>query len=104
MGWATKLCKSVEVDVNSKVELARSWDVRKALEDVWEVFSMPTAVVDFHKRTCTCRLWQLLGFPCVHTAEVIFLRLNGNYDYVDPCFYAELYRATYANVIVHAPE
>lgn len=34
MGWAMKLCTSVEVDVNSNVELAHTWDVRKALEDV----------------------------------------------------------------------
>lgn len=97
---ATKLCKSLEADVNSKVEVARCWDVRKASDDVWEVFSLPSAVVDLYHRTCTCRLWQLLGFPCVHAVGIIFLRLNGNYDYIDPFFYTETYRATYDHVIV----
>lgn len=97
--WVTKLCKSYEGQINSKVEEARGWDMRKASEDVWEVFSMPAAVVDLKHRSCTCRLWRVFGFPCNHAAGVIFLRLNADYQYVEAYFYADLYRATYAQVI-----
>lgn len=45
-GWSSKLCKTIEKDMNCKVEQARGWDVRKASNDIWEVFSMPSVVVD----------------------------------------------------------
>lgn len=61
---------------------------------------MSAVVEDLKWRSCTCRLWQLNGVPCVHVAAVLFLKLNGNYEYVDPYFYAEAYRSTYGHVIV----
>lgn len=99
-GWAMRLCKIIELDMNAKVEIARGWDVRKASDAVWEVFSMPSAVVDVGRRTCTCRLWQLLGIPCVHAAGVIFLKLEEKYEYVESFFHTEAYRVTYAHVIM----
>lgn len=37
----------------------------------------------------------------MHVDGVIFLKLNGKYEYIDPYFYTEAYRATYSSVIVH---
>lgn len=99
-GWSSKLCKTIEKDMNCKVEQARGWDVRKASNDIWEVFSMPSVVVDTKHWTCTCKLWQLNGIPCVHAVAVIFLKLNGKYELVDHYFHTEAYKATYSNVIV----
>lgn len=65
---------------------------------------MPTAVLDLKHKTCTCRKWQLNGVPCVHAAVVLWPKLNGRYDLVDPFFYTEIYKASYANAIIPFPK
>lgn len=98
--WPTKLCKNVDTELNLKADQARGWDVKKCTDDIWEIYSVPTAVVDLREKSCSCRKWQLNGLPCIHAAAVIVLKLNGNYEYVEPFFYSDVYKETYAYAIV----
>lgn len=98
--WPTKLRKNIDADLNFKVEQARGWDVKKCTDDIWEIYSVPTAVVDLKEQTCTYRLWQMNGFPFVHATAIILPKLNGKYEYVDRYFHAEVYKAGYAYSIV----
>lgn len=43
-----------------------------AMDSIYEVFSTPHAVVDTKEKTCTCKLWQINGLPCVHAATDFF--------------------------------
>lgn len=98
--WPTKLCKNIDADLNMKVEQARGWDVKKCTEEIWEIYSIPPAVVDLKDKSCTCRMWQMNGLPCVHAAAIILPTLNGKYEYIDKFFHTELYKAAYAHCIV----
>nr|XP_009780697.1 PREDICTED: uncharacterized protein LOC104229706 [Nicotiana sylvestris] len=40
-------------------------------------------IVDFVKKECTCRMWQLKGIPCSHTFCAIFLKKYDTTDYVE---------------------
>lgn len=51
------------------MDQSRGWDVKKFIDDIWEVFSVPTVVVDLKDKTCTCRKWQLNGLPYVHSSS-----------------------------------
>lgn len=102
--WPTKLCRSIEMDMNVKVEQSRGWDVKKCADDIWEVFPTPTAVLDLKHKTCTCKKWQFNRLPCVHAAAVILTQLNGRYDLIESYFYTEVYKAAYANAIVPFPK
>lgn len=99
-GWTKKLCKSIDADLNLKVEQSRGWDVKKCTDDIWEVYYVPVAVVHLKEKSCMCRKWQLIGLPCVHAAAVIMTTLNGKYEYVDSYFHADEYKASYSYVIV----
>ncbi|XP_070042541.1 uncharacterized protein [Nicotiana tomentosiformis] len=39
--------------------------------------------IDFVKKECTCRMWQLKGIPCSHTLCAIFKKRYDTADYVE---------------------
>ncbi|GJW77844.1 protein kinase, ATP binding site-containing protein [Tanacetum coccineum] len=51
--------------------------------------------VDEHKRTCTCRMWQLAGLPCPHSIAVIFKLNKSPEDYIPDCFRKDAYYKAY---------
>ena len=55
--------------------------------------------VKVDERTCSCRMWQLSGLPCVHGTAAI-LKINKLPEqYVPNWFRKELYYATYHNYL-----
>lgn len=56
--------------------------------------------VDVEKKECSCRLWQLNGYGCVHSvATLAYLNLTPDGPYVDPMYLAALYHNTYKQPI-----
>ncbi|XP_072952698.1 uncharacterized protein [Typha angustifolia] len=45
--------------------------------------------VKLDEQTCSCRRWQLCGFPCIHAAAVILSFCRKVADYVNDCFTIE---------------
>lgn len=55
-----------------------------------------TFTVDVEKKECSCRLWQLNGYGCVHSvATLAYLNMTPDGPYVDPMYLATLYHNTY---------
>ncbi|XP_028079695.1 uncharacterized protein LOC114281445 [Camellia sinensis] len=81
----------------------RAWCVSQANDDVYEVHSHPSVLVDVVKQTCSCFQWQINGFSCSH-AVVAFRNSGRNiYDSIDSAFYIETFRATYSGTIYPIP-
>ncbi|GJW15305.1 multidrug resistance-associated protein 5 [Tanacetum coccineum] len=59
--------------------------------------------VDEGKRTCSCRMWQLSGLPCVHATKVIFLINRVPESYVSAWFEANMYFVAYHNYVKRVP-
>jgi hypothetical protein len=58
----------------------RHWDVLASTYDVLEVRSGAKAfAVNLTNQTCSCRLWQLSGFPCIH-AVAAYMHLSRDAD------------------------
>nr|GFA03850.1 multidrug resistance-associated protein 5 [Tanacetum cinerariifolium] len=55
--------------------------------------------VDKCKRTCSCRMWQLSGLPCVHATKVIFLINRVPESYVPSWFETYMYFMAYHNYV-----
>jgi hypothetical protein len=86
----------------AKVNLARHCRYLASSEMLYEVLSMRTNskyVVDFEKRTCSCRAWQGLGFPCHHAIAVMIGRNWDPEHYVHRFFTLAAFRATYSGTI-----
>ncbi|CAH1420674.1 unnamed protein product [Lactuca virosa] len=52
-------------------------------------------VVDIDKKTCSCRVWQLNGYGCVHSVATISYLNSDVGNYVDPMYYGAIYKNTY---------
>ncbi|CAH1415673.1 unnamed protein product [Lactuca virosa] len=55
--------------------------------------------VDLEKKTCTCRVWQLNGYGCVHSVATISFLNRDVGGYVDTMFYGAVYKNTYTYLI-----
>ncbi|GKC93408.1 multidrug resistance-associated protein 5, partial [Tanacetum coccineum] len=56
-------------------------------------------IVDEDKRTCSCRMWQLSGLPCVHATKVIFLINRVPESYVPAWFETNMYFVAFHNYV-----
>ncbi|GJZ04313.1 multidrug resistance-associated protein 5 [Tanacetum coccineum] len=59
--------------------------------------------VDEGKKTCSCRMWQLSGIPCVHAIKVIFLINRVPESYVPTWFETDLYFVAYHHFLKPVP-
>ncbi|KAK3043540.1 hypothetical protein RJ639_002119 [Escallonia herrerae] len=51
---------------------ARNYEVAVSVDHIFEVTQLLTTCnIDFDARSCTCRLWELTGIPCVHAATCL---------------------------------
>ncbi|XP_028096999.1 uncharacterized protein LOC114296866 [Camellia sinensis] len=64
--WNELICPTFETMLLDSFNDNRSWQVSKANEDVFEVHSIPSVMVDIARCTCSCFKWQINGFPCNH--------------------------------------
>ncbi|GAA0163899.1 hypothetical protein LIER_19660 [Lithospermum erythrorhizon] len=67
--------------------------------DGYEVFcvSEEQVKVDLKKRECSCRLWKLIGIPCIHAIPPIYSRKQLPADWVDNCYKVETFGWLYEN-------
>ena len=56
-------------------------------------------VVDLDARKCSCRLWDILGIPCVHSIAVIHFINKDLDDYVSKWFTKDIFKMAYENAI-----
>ena len=56
-------------------------------------------VVDLVRKTCSCRIWDLIGLPCKHGIFAIVKNLEKVEDYVHPCYLKETFGETYKKII-----
>lgn len=66
---------------------------------------MDQYVVDMNEKSCTCRKWELTGFPCAHAVAAIWnMSINGMAvgvpeDFVDPAYRLSIWKDVYSHKI-----
>jgi hypothetical protein len=91
--------------ISANVRKARRYQVLKASHTEFEcVSSNGTNITDVEKETCTCRAWQLLGYPCAHAAAVLLFMHRSPQNFAHACFSLESYQSMYAMVIHPVPD
>ncbi|GJS78118.1 pentatricopeptide repeat-containing protein [Tanacetum coccineum] len=85
--WSEDICPNIQKRLEVTKDQHRFWDVIPIGGNLFEVRNGFQAFrFDEEHRTCTCRLWQLLGLPCAHAIAVIFKLNRRVEDYVPGCF------------------
>ncbi|XP_068305050.1 uncharacterized protein [Pyrus communis] len=103
-GWKTSLCPEMETIMQDLLECGRHWDVGRSSEFLFEVHGEDSVMVDLQSRTCSCRMWQIKGFPCAHALAAI-LKSEGNpYEYVEDYFMVHFFKSCYDIPIVPIPD
>ncbi|GJZ80044.1 multidrug resistance-associated protein 5 [Tanacetum coccineum] len=95
--WTDDICPSILKRIDLMKNHTRFWHVIHTGGESFEVRSGSDALkVDLSTRTCSCRMWQLSGLPCVHAIFKINKMLE---EYVPNWFRKHLYYATYHNYL-----
>ncbi|XP_028126126.1 uncharacterized protein LOC114322878 [Camellia sinensis] len=101
--WAGVICPKMEKKLVTAYNDNKAWCVSQANDDVYEVHSHPSVLVDVVKQTCSCFQWLINRFPCSHTV-VAFRNCGRNiYDSIDYAFYIDTFRAIYSRTIYPIP-
>ncbi|GKA88094.1 multidrug resistance-associated protein 5 [Tanacetum coccineum] len=95
--WTDDICPSILKRIDLMKNHTRFWHVIHTSGESFEVRSGSDALkVDLSTRTCSCRMWQLSGLPCVNA---IFKINKMPEEYVPNWFRKHLYYATYHNYL-----
>lgn len=73
-------------------------DGRFEVENPWK-----REVVDLNNRTCTCKIWDLIGIPCGHGVAAIYRMKGTPEDYVDPIYRTSTFLNAYTTTIGPVP-
>ncbi|GJS94129.1 multidrug resistance-associated protein 5 [Tanacetum coccineum] len=92
------------MDKNPKTWSRAFFEVNRGCEAIENDFRSKGFIVDKGKRTCSCRMWQLSGLPCVHGTMVIFLINRILESYVPAWFKTYMYFVAYHNYIKPVPD
>ncbi|XP_022032591.1 uncharacterized protein LOC110933689 [Helianthus annuus] len=97
------ICPNIQEKLDFSKDAAFRCEVYPSSYQVFQVKDVDDVKVDLENKTCTCRKWQLRGYPCKHVCAVAgFLHKNAE-DYVDPCYHKETYMRTYEYSIPPLP-
>ncbi|KAL7248983.1 hypothetical protein ACSBR1_011201 [Camellia fascicularis] len=97
MGWKNMSKNGVQIDEAYKK--GRWWTINQSNNDVYEVHSHPSVLVDIGKHTCSCFQWQINGLPCKHAMVAIWNSGTDLNVLVDPYFHVVNYRTSHSHTI-----
>ncbi|XP_026452058.1 uncharacterized protein LOC113352457 [Papaver somniferum] len=60
--------------LKSHIDIGRPWNVTESGNDIYEVHSPSSYVVDLMQMTCTFQRWKVFGFPCAHATAAITMK------------------------------
>ncbi|KAL7211201.1 hypothetical protein ACSBR2_014137 [Camellia fascicularis] len=93
--WNKVLCPRTN-SVSEKPFLdGRTSNVSLSSDNVFEVHCFPSVMVDLGLRTCSCRKWEINGYPCQHAVAAIFRSGKNLNSFVEPFFHADMCRQAY---------
>ncbi|GAA0171933.1 hypothetical protein LIER_25858 [Lithospermum erythrorhizon] len=101
--WEGRLCPKSRSKLVKNVKEASGCMPMKCDKTHYQVYSGESSnqwAVDFERRQCSCKKWQLNGLPCKHVCVAI--TMNGEYieEYADDCYTVSTYKQVYSHSIM----
>ncbi|KAL7219360.1 hypothetical protein ACSBR2_012432 [Camellia fascicularis] len=100
---ADVICPKMEAQLIKVYNKGKSWLVSQSNDNVHEVHSFPSVMVDVGKRTCSCFQWQINRFPCAHAVVVIHNSGLDLYELVATFYHVAAYQNSYKQTIYPIP-
>ncbi|KAL0308872.1 UNVERIFIED_CONTAM: hypothetical protein Sradi_5829500, partial [Sesamum radiatum] len=99
--YAGTVCPNILKKIKKQQLLARNCFTRWCGANEFEVYHfLDKFVVDLDKKTYTCGMFQLNGYPCCHASAAIGTKRAKIDDFVEECYKKETYLRVY-NEMIH---
>ncbi|KAL2929049.1 Polycystic kidney disease protein 1-like 3 [Bienertia sinuspersici] len=94
------ICPRVQAKLEKEKEEATKCTVLPSTSKVFETnHFLDSLTVDLDLKSCTCRKWDMCGFPCCHAIAAIFFCHMQPEDFGDECFRRDVFLRAYAGSI-----
>ncbi|XP_056695664.1 uncharacterized protein [Spinacia oleracea] len=94
------VCQRIQVKLDQEKAKAANCDVIPSTDTLFNVnYYLDQLVVDLEAKTCSCRKWNMLGYPCCHAVACIYFLNKEAEDFVEDCYKRETYLKAYAGSI-----
>ncbi|KAL7265392.1 hypothetical protein ACSBR1_003208 [Camellia fascicularis] len=93
--WNKVLCPRMDIVLEKVFMDGRTWNVSLLSDNVFEVHCFPSVIVDLGLRTCSCRKWEINGYPCQDAVATIFRSGRNLNSFVELFFHSDMYREAY---------
>lgn len=91
-----KARKLVDQTIKATEECRVLWDGKQSYQVKWRGIGF---CVNLQAQTCSCRVWDLTGIPCMHgMAAILYNRLNP-LDFISSYYTKETYMKCYSNCL-----
>ncbi|XP_071719175.1 uncharacterized protein [Rutidosis leptorrhynchoides] len=96
--WKGTLVPMAKRHINNISKKLGKYEVHRCSDNRAQVnFKGRQWEVVLNEQTCTCRVWQVKGLPCIHAATFISSIMDNNWDkYVHTYFTIEKFKEAYA--------
>lgn len=96
----SSVCPRIQQKLEKNKEEAANCTVIPSSATMFQVNCMlDSLTVDLNARSCTCREWDMCGYPCRHGVAAIFFCHKNAEDYVDNCYKKSVYLKAYSGAI-----
>ncbi|KAL2243683.1 UNVERIFIED_CONTAM: hypothetical protein Sindi_0486300 [Sesamum indicum] len=100
--YGGSICPNILKKINKQQHAARNCFIRWCGGAEYEIdHFLNKYVVDLEKKTCSCGMFQLTGYPCCHACSAIVSKRARMDDYVDDFYKKTVYLKVY-NDMIHA--
>ena len=98
--YTRKVCPNIQDKLKKLKHKSIHFSATPASSFMYEVDNgCERHVVDLVRKTCSCRIWDLIGLPCKHGIFAIVKNLEKVEDYVHHCYLKEAFVETYKEII-----
>jgi hypothetical protein len=95
------VCPKIKKKVEKNIELAANIFADGAGEGIFAIDDGGTGIIiDLVQKSCTCRRWDLSGFPCPHACAALRGEERDPLTMVDHCYSVEMFKKAYGNIIM----
>ncbi|KAL7236478.1 hypothetical protein ACSBR1_019719 [Camellia fascicularis] len=101
--WNKVLCARMDSVLKKAFLDGRTWNVSLSSDNLFEVHCFPSVMVDLGLKTCSCRKWEINGYPCQHAVTAIFRSRKNLNSFVEPFFHTDMYSQAYSLSIGPVP-
>ncbi|KAL0413836.1 UNVERIFIED_CONTAM: hypothetical protein Sradi_1585300 [Sesamum radiatum] len=102
--YGGSICPTILKKINKQQKAARNCFIRWCGGEEYEIdHFLNKYVVDLEKKTCSCGMFQLTGYPCCHACAAIGSKRARLEDYVDDFYTKAVYLKVYTEMIHAVP-